>query len=224
VEGPIHAVTVRPFYMGKCEVTVEQFQRFVDEREFSTDAEKAGKASGLQYGAWKEIHGLDWRNAVENQTARHPVVCVSWNDAEAFCQWAGLRLPTEAEWECACRAGSKARFCFGDDDEQLKDYAWHRGNSASQPHPVGLKKPNVWGLHDMHGNVWEWCQDIYHDNYTGAPTDGAARVLGGDQGLRPLRGGSWSRDRASCRSAYRGRYGPTGAVTEDGFRVAAGIE
>ena len=129
-----------------------------------------------------------------------------------------FRLPTEAEWEWACRAGTRTRFCFGDDDGGLADYAWHEANSGNATHPVGAKKPNAWGLCDMHGNVWEWCGD-WHDEYpkgwkpqvdpTG-PATGSYRVL---------RGGSWFYFPFVCRSAARIGSSPALGDVSIGFRV-----
>jgi formylglycine-generating enzyme required for sulfatase activity len=132
---------------------------------------------------------------------QNPVEMVTWFDAQAFCkklsQITGktYRLPTEAEWEYACRAGTTTRFYFGDDANQLKDYAWYGGNSNDTTHPVGQKKPNGWGLYDMSGNVWEWCEDSC------------------------LRGGSWYYAPRSCHSAYRLRSFPGFRDFNYGFRV-----
>src|SRR5690606_35512407 len=97
----------------------------------------------------------------------------------------------EAEWEYACRARTTTHFSFDGDKSKLGDYAWYASNSGGKTHPVRQKQPNAWGLYDMHGNVWEWCEDVWHDSYTGAPTDGSAWLTGGDQTRRVLRGGSW---------------------------------
>jgi formylglycine-generating enzyme required for sulfatase activity len=141
------------------------------------------------------------------------------------------RLPTEAEWEYACRAGTTTRFYFGDDASKLGDYGWYGNNSgkqvidaariwqevgmdwdkyqkrlianSNQTHPVGQKKPNAWGLYDMSGNVWEWCEDSWHDNYIGAPTDGSAWLKNGNDNRSPFRGGSWGSLPNYCRSAIR---------------------
>jgi formylglycine-generating enzyme required for sulfatase activity len=117
------------------------------------------------------------------------------------------RLPTEAEWEYACRAGTTTRFYFGDDASQLGDYAWYSANSQNTTHPVGQKKqPNAWGLYDMIGNVWEWCEDDWHDNYIGAPRDGSAWIKNGNDNRSLLRGGSWGDYPNGCRSAIRDTF------------------
>ena len=193
-EAPRHRVRLtKPFYLGACEVTVGAFRRFVDDTGYKTDAEKDGKGGfGCdEKGVWAQKPEFVWRNPGFTQTDSHPVVNVSWNDAAAFCQWLSrkegkeYRLPTEAQWEYACRAGSTTRYSFGDDATSLGEYAWYAGNSGSKTHPVGEKKPNAWGLYDMHGNVWEWCADWFAaDYYAKSPTNdpvgpdsGASRVV-----------------------------------------------
>ena len=123
------------------------------------------------------------------------------------------RLPSEAEWEYAARAGTSTKWSFGDNESQLSDYAWYLGNSkrwfgGAQTQRVAQKRPNAFGLFDMHGNVWEWTQDCWHDNYTGALTDGRAWTTGCSGSFRVLRGGSWSGNPAILRSAVRGGNTP----------------
>jgi formylglycine-generating enzyme required for sulfatase activity len=145
-------------------------------------------------------------------------VGVSWEDAQRFCRWAGCRLPTEAEWEYACRAGSQKKYCFGDDVSRLEEFAWFNKNSGGKLHPVGEKKPNAWGLFDLHGNVWEWCQDWWKDDYykhspktdPAGPERGSARVL---------RGGSFRNDPDSLRCSSRSNYDPDIRGHYIGFRV-----
>jgi formylglycine-generating enzyme required for sulfatase activity len=137
-----------------------------------------------------------------------------------------VSLPTEAQWEYACRAGTKTAFGFGDDDTDLRDYAWYAANSGGKTHPVGQKKPNAWGLYDMHGNVWEWCSDWWADSYANA---GTRDPEGPDSGIcRVLRGGSWLYSPWYCRSAGRIRYDPGLRDDGSGFRVvsvgAAGVD
>ncbi len=181
-EGPQREVTItKPFYMGIYEVTQEQHEVVMG------------------------------KNPSKFKGPKKPVQQVSWDDATPFCKGLSkktgktVRLPTEAEWEYACRAGSKTAFCFGDDEEQLDDYAWYRGFWRSKTHPVGRKKPNAWGLYDMHGNVWEWCSDWY-DPYANAK---AVDPQGPDsRGFRVYRGGSCTSIATDCRAASRGRGTP----------------
>ena len=154
-----------------------------------------------------------------------PVEQVSWNDTQEFIQKLNAktgktyRLPTEAEWEYAARAGSQTEFSFGDNESELGNYAWFYGNSSNQTHPVGEKQPNAFGLFDMHGNVWEWTQDCWNENYVSAPIDGSAWVQG-DCSRRVLRGGSWYPLPQVLRSAYRLRNTTAFRFFSFGFRVA----
>jgi formylglycine-generating enzyme required for sulfatase activity len=151
------------------------------------------------------------------------VESVSWDDAVEFCKRLsakeGLiyRLPTEAEWEYACRVGSTTRYCFGDDRRQLVEYAWFEGNSGGKTHPVGQKKPNAWGLYDMYGNVWEWCQDWYDAYPSGMVTDPQGPSSGSG---RVYRGGSWDYVASLCRSAFRFANESTLRTYDGGFRLA----
>ncbi|MGO8689931.1 MAG: SUMF1/EgtB/PvdO family nonheme iron enzyme [Thermoguttaceae bacterium] len=184
-EKPQHRVQItRPFYLGKYLVTQEQWQ-----------AVMGSNPSGFKGP----------KNPVEN---------VSWDDCQEFLGklrkkfGAGrgkFQLPTEAQWEYACRAGSTTRWCCGDSEAALGDYAWYNKNAKSRTHPVGEKKPNAWGLYDMHGNVWEWCQDLYGGDYYGSsPTkDPAGPTQGAYGSYRVDRGGSWDLDAKDCRSANR---------------------
>jgi formylglycine-generating enzyme required for sulfatase activity len=174
------------------------------------------------------------------------VESVSWFDALAFCNelsreegltpfylidgqqvevpdrdGTGYRLPTEVEWEYACRAGSATRFCFGDDAAALGAFAWYGGNSDKHAHPVGQKRPNAWGLYDMHGNVAEWCWDGYEAHYY-RKLPGAVPFDPSQAADRLIRGGSWGRDPRGCRSTYRGPAAPSLRDLAGGFRVAQG--
>ncbi|SEH06635.1 SUMF1/EgtB/PvdO family nonheme iron enzyme [Candidatus Venteria ishoeyi] len=198
-EKPIHPVNIaEPFAIGKYQVTFDNY-------DYYCQATGKNKPDDENWGRGKR-----------------PVINVSWQDAVNYCQWLSeqtgheYRLPSEAEWEYACRAGSKQKYCFGDDEKILEDYAWYDANSGSKTHPVGEKKANAWELHDVHGNVWEWCQDHWHGNYKGAPDDGSAWESGGDNN-RLLRGGCWDINTNSCRAAYRNNdvYGGN----DRGFRV-----
>jgi len=205
-EGPVHKVTIEePYYLGKYEVTQEQ---------------------------WLKVMGSNPSRFEGND---HPVEKVSWNDVQDFIEKLNemegsdkYRLPSEAEWEYACRAGTTTRFYFGDDMWKLEDYAWYCELLRSTTYPVGQKKPNLWGLYDMHGNVREWCQDKWHYNYNGAPSDGSAW----EDGLtsrRVVRDGGWYYDawyfRARfSRSASRDDLAPNSRNNDLGFRVLMEIE
>ena len=200
----------RPFYLGATEVTRGQFRRFVDEAGYQTEAEKDGKG-GYGWNEEKKTFEQDprytWQNAGFEQTDEHPVVNVSWNDAVAFAAWLSrkegrtYRLPTEAEWEYACRAGTTTRYSSGDDPEGLAAVGNVGGKGTA---PVGRYNPNAWGLFDMHGNVWEWCSDGYAaDYYKRSPVDDPQGAEGAAD--RVARGGGWSDGPRFARSACRRR-------------------
>jgi formylglycine-generating enzyme required for sulfatase activity len=163
------------------------------------------------------------------EDSNNPAVYVSWNDAVEFCrklsqqEGTTYRLPTEAEWEYACRALTKTRFNFGDRDSSLDAHAWFKGNTydvyQKYAHRVGQKKPNPWGLYDMHGNVWEWCEDWYgHDYYNESPTNDP---IGPDTGSgRVIRGGAWHLPPQVCRSSFRNSDSPSDQLNGLGFRAA----
>jgi formylglycine-generating enzyme required for sulfatase activity len=231
-ERPSQRVEItRPYYLGKYEVTCGQFSAFVRATGYKTEAERGGVAGGNAYnGNWGGVAGMDWRtpnfkpaNASFIQTDDHPVTCVSWIDAKAFCDWAakkngrGVRLPTEAEWEYACRARTAAKWSWGDEESKAGDFAWAKPNTADHTHPVGQKKPNGFGLFDMHGNVWEWCADWW------AASPGVGRDPEGPPSgdRRCIRGGSWWEAAVGCRSSFRSSEEPSNRLTRLGFRVAA---
>lgn len=188
---PQHDVTVAGFHMSRCPITQSQWFAVM----------------GTNPSSFTGAEGL-------------PVESVSWFEATEFCeklsQMSGraCRLPSEAEWEYACRAGTTGDYA-GNADQM----AWHNGNSGGQTQPVGQKQPNAFGLYDMHGNVWEWCADTHHIYYQGAPTDGSAWTIGGDQSLREIRGGCWYDDLESCTSFWRGQVGAEMREQYTGFRV-----
>jgi formylglycine-generating enzyme required for sulfatase activity len=159
----------------------------------------------------------------------HPIVGISWDDAKAWLKWfnantldkaGGYRLLSEAEWEYAARAGSNTRWGHGDDEYVLEKYAWYAKNSEGKTHDVNGKMANAFDLHGMHGNVWEWVEDGWHNDYLGAPSDGSAWVADNGNEYRVLRGGSWNDAPVSLRSAYRGRSYPPYRGNNVGFRVA----
>ena len=200
-EGPQHKVHVKAFMLQETPVTRRQYKEVMGE-----------DASYFKH---------DWDCPVEQ---------VSWNDSKRFIEalnkrdgTTAYRLPTEAEWEYAARAGSKSKWSFGGYKRIMGYYAWHMANSEIKTHKVKQKLPNKFGLYDMHGLVWEWVEDIYHDNYNGAPSDGSAWITIGNQSLRVLRGGSWSSSPAFLRSAIRYGYAPGSRNYNIGFRLARTI-
>jgi formylglycine-generating enzyme required for sulfatase activity len=194
-ETPQHSVTLKSFALGKYEVTQKQ---------------------------WRAVMG---GNPSYNRGRTLPVERVSWNDVQKFIQKLNAktgkhyRLPTESEWEYAARAGSTTRYSFGDEVAQLGRYAWFAYNS-DETHPVGKKLPNKFGLYDMHGNVWEWVQDCYQENYIGAPVDGSAVVQQTACDRVSCRGGPWGGDAVNVRSAIRGVNSPETTSILTGFRLA----
>ena len=175
-EHPRHQVKItKPFYLGTYSVTRGQYAKFVSAAGYQTDAEKNGKggvgATGDAKVPFAHDPKFNWRNIGIDQTDGHPVVNVSWNDAVAFCRWLSqqegktYRLPTEAEWEYACRAGTTTAYFFGGRAEDLGKYAWYGGNSDGATHEVGLKRPNPFGLYDTLGNAWQWCSDWNGKDY-----------------------------------------------------------
>ncbi len=215
-----HQVTLtKDFYMGKYEVTNAQFCEFLNDKAIGSD----GKYTTADYGAQTLVYTHSWgvkysdsKWTPQSGYDNYPVVYVTWYGASEYARWIGGALPTEAQWEYACRAGSTTAYSFGDSSDSLGDYAWYSTNSNGKTHPVGQKKPNAWGLYDMHGNVWEWCADWYGSYGTSAvtdptgPTDGDSRVL---------RGGSWLSFAGNCRSAYRYSNNPYRYFNYYGFRV-----
>jgi uncharacterized protein (TIGR02996 family) len=225
----LHPVTLsRPVFLGTSPVTVGAFGRFVAATNYQTEAEKSGGAYGYLQGRWKQDPSITWRNPGFTQTEAHPVVCVSWNDAQDMVAWlnqvetnSGLvySLPTEAQWEYACRAGSETAYWWGEANK-LGEYAWFDENSEKKTHPIQTKKPNPWGLFDMHGQVWEWCADWYDDYPTEAVEDPPGPSGGS---FRVGRGGSWYSGPASCRSARRGAGAPGYRRADRGIRLAASV-
>ena len=216
-EGPQHRVTIpAPFAVGAYEVTVAEY------REFVSAAGRDG-GTGCQIFAGGEVNFEgSWRNPGFEQTGRDPVVCVSWEDAQAYVRWLSrktgeeYRLLSEAEWEYAARAGTTTRYSFGN-EITLSDanYGWNIGKTQR----VGIYRANGYGLHDMHGNAWEWVRDCWNESYAGAPNNGDAWERGNCFG-RVLRGGSWINLSWYLRSAFRFRNLSGNRYFDNGFRVA----
>ena len=242
-ERPVHSVTMPAFKLGKHEVTVGQFRRFVEATGYRSDAERIadGNAGCFMFtgDVWGWMPGFSWQSPGYAINDDQPVTCVSWNDAQAFTAWLtaqtgeSYRLPTEAEWEYAVRAGSTTKFHFGNDESRLCDYANHadtstdfgwRNESCSdgvgrRTAEVGRYQPNGYGLYDMHGNVWEWVEDCWNDSYAGALSDGSAWTRE-DCILRVIRGGSWDDPPGSLRSVDRFMHFRSFCNYSLGFRLA----
>jgi formylglycine-generating enzyme required for sulfatase activity len=221
-EMPVHWVEFpRGFFIARHEVTNEQYEAFDPEHERTR---------------WSPGN-------------RDPVVRVSWEDARKYCAWLSRRsgqlmqLPAESEWECACRAGSDGDYCFGDNRKLLGRYAWYDANTDDRAQEVGTRRANAWGLFDFHGNVLEWCEDAWHSNYVGAPSEGAAWTKGGelptwDDALggpgampsdaaswkgtpcRTIRCGSYGNAAEDCQASRRYRVHPKEGLVTLGFRLA----
>ena len=222
-----HVVTIaKPFYMQTTEVTVGQWRIFVYKTGYRSEAETDGGVYVWAVSKMGKKTGTFWDNPGFAQADSHPVSCVSWNDAQAFIKWLNekregiYRLPTEAEWEYACRAGTRTRYYTGNSEADLNRAGWYADNSNDRTHPVGGKDPNSHGLYDIHGNVWEWCADWYADYLQGVvpdpqgPPKGSARVF---------RGGCWLNDASNCRSARRNSYPPGYRFLSLGFRLARSV-
>jgi formylglycine-generating enzyme required for sulfatase activity len=193
-ERPAHKVQVSAFYMDTTEVTQQSYQSLM------------GTAPAKFQGADRPVERVDWYRVVQYCNMRSLreglKPCYDLRTLKCDFEADGYRLPTEAEWEYACRAGSTARYAFGDDASKLGDAGWFKANAAGATHPVKQKVPNAWGLHDMHGSVWEWCNDFYAEGYSpGGEARDPRGPAAGDQCV--LRGGSWFSGAESCRSASR---------------------
>ncbi|MEX8499855.1 MAG: formylglycine-generating enzyme family protein [Leptothrix ochracea] len=224
-EVPQHDVGISVnIAMSRFELQKGEFARFVDDAGYKTEAETGDGCWLWQNGELNKGAGTSWRNPGFEQDDHHPVVCVSWNDAQAYVKWLSqktsktYRLPSEAEWEFAARARSTTRYSFGSEDARLADFAWFTKVSEGHTHAVGEKKPNGFGLFDVHGNAWEWTQDCWHDTYINAPTDGNAWDDPVCQ-RRVFRGGSWGESPRLTRTAARVAIAPSNRGNFVGMRI-----
>jgi len=238
-EKPVHRVTVSDFFISRYEVTVSDFQKFINATGYRTDAER-GDGAYVWTGKWEKKADASWKNPYMRQSDQDPVVCASWNDAVRYCNWIselegltpaytisgnsvtwiesanGYRLPTEAEWEYAARGGNQSRGYTYSGSSSADEVAWYDGNSGNKTHPVGQKKPNELGLYDMSGNVWEWCWDWYGDYGSSSSTDPKGPSSGSS---RVLRGGSWGSLSRRLRTANCHGYLPDLRDLHGGFRL-----
>ncbi len=220
-EGPQHEVVIDyTFAVGRYAVSVEEFGYFCD----VTNHTVPDRAHTFENGIWEERENRSFRNPGFAQSPRHPVVCVSWNDAQAYLFWLSemtgysYTLLSEAEWEYVCRAGTETRYSSGDEVSALgANYGFHHNQTVL----VDTFPPNLWGFYNLHGNVWEWCSDSWYDNYHGAPQDGSSREDDDGEALsRVIRGGSWNNRVEFLRSGHRSRFVPADRSVSIGFRVA----
>lgn len=213
-EGPQHQVTIRPFWMCALEVTWDEYDLFAFSRELSKERKLSAPAGSAAADAITYPTPPYADESFGYGKGRQPVISVTYHAAMEYCRWLSIktgktyRLPTEAEWEYACRAGAKTAYTFGDDPARLSQYAWYLDNSDGAPHPGGKKKPNAWGLYDMHGNVSEWCIDQYDKDFYSqfrSMATVASPVLLPSAKRYPhvVRGGSWDDDVPLLRSAAR---------------------
>lgn len=228
-EAPQHQVKLQSFAMGKYPVTRAEYAAFARQSGYSP-APACAPDSFTQ----KTQPGISWQSPGFTQTERDPVICVSWQDANAYVSWLNqrvrpgsstdgpYRLPSEAQWEYAARAGTTTYFWWGDDDAAASSHAWYKDNSGGATRPVGLKPPNAFGLYDMVGNVWQWTEDCYAANYATASPEGRPNESANDC-LRVDRGGSWLYPAWLLRSATRERNSAKFRDIIMGFRVARSL-
>lgn len=230
-EGPRHRVAISGFAAARHAVTRGEFAAFVGVTGYTTDAERGDKGCRDLNGFYVPAH--NWRRPGNSQQADHPVVCVSWHDAQAYATWISqvsgqhYRLLTEAEREYAARAGTSSAYWWGDDINT--DQANYNDDPAMNGSPVGRRQSTVpatsfqanpFGLYNVHGNVWEWVADCYHASYQGAPGDGSAWTRDCAGTGRVLRGGSWMAGPLKASSAYRVFNEPHKSASDTGFRLA----
>ena len=226
-EKPSHQVNLNDYYIGKYEVTVGQFRAFIEATGYKTEAEKGDGAYIWANSEWKKKSDVNWQNPNFTQIDNCPVTCVSWNDANAYCQWLNqktgkkYRLPTEAEWEYAARGGNKSKGYKYSGSNNINDVAWYHGNSPYKTQPVGTKQANELGIYDMSGNVAEWCSDWY-GSYSSNSQNNPVGASSGSQYV--YRNGGWGYSATECRVTYRNAGSPDYRDNYKGFRVVYILE
>ncbi|QDU29080.1 Serine/threonine-protein kinase pkn1 [Anatilimnocola aggregata] len=252
-EQPHHRVVLtRPFRMGRTEVTIGEYRQFIDATKYETETELFGGGNSSKEAETDPVKRKAlWYSPGYQVTDQSPVTQLTWNDMIAFCNWLskrerldpcyvlseqkvwtriananGCRLPTEAEWEYACRAGTTTQYSFGDNVADLDEHAWFNRTAEKGreigARPVASKRPNPFGLYDMHGNAWERCEDYHAANWyaKSPPKDPQGPATGVN---RVVRGAGWHYFDLHCRSAYRNNYSPIGRTGNTGFRVVCGL-
>lgn len=221
----------RDFYIGKFPITCAQFDAFVQEAHYRTEAE-TGPSGGFGWDgvALMQAKRFNWRTPGFDQSDDQPVTTVTYADALAFCDWLSRKcglpftIPTEAQWEYACRAGTSTAWHNGSDDSRASDIAWFKPNAQNTTHAVSSRKPNAWGIY-ISGNVFEWCRDWYAAYPKGPVTDPEQTNMNlSDKPRRILRGGSWLREASHTRSAARYRNDPHSRNADNGYRVMTWAE
>jgi len=245
MEKPVHAVEVSSFYMDKYEVTLEDYGKFVDATKYVTDAEKNGGSIIYDGKDFKKTEGVNWRfdalgNPHTEEEKNQPVTHLSWNDASAYAEWAGKRLPTEAEWEYAARGGEKGdKFAWGvdplskevvanvSDESYIKVVKWpyfeEYDDGFTLASPVGSFAPNAFGLYDMAGNAWEWCADYFDETYYNRSTKkNPLNNIPNER--RVMRGNSWDGRPGMMRASRRTGDIQSNSYVDTGFRCVKDVE
>ncbi len=235
-ETPQHPVTLNNFWISKYEITVEQFEKFVQMSKYNLEADPNSSLPGRRPVIFSSGDSFinkeqyNWKNPGFKQMAKNPVVCISWNDAAAFCNWLSkstytqYSLPTEAQWEYVCSAKTETKYFWGDDEKNLTDYALTKQNSEGKTSSVGLKKGNNFGIYDICGNASEWCLDLYFDKFYKSSLALEKNPINENIGNEAIvRGGSWHNENTDCRTTARFHHPTYYSDNTIGFRIVRNI-
>lgn len=232
-EKPIHIVDISDFYLSKQQITVLEFNTFITDTKYITEAEKDGSSWIISSNSWKKANAITWLNDEfgnkrPKSTYHHPVLHISWNDVQAYCSWLReitgkkYRLPSESEWEYAAGGGefNRTKWSGTNNENELENFAWYASNSNNHTHKVSELQQNQIGIFDMSGNVWEWCEDDWHKSFENAPVDGSAWIEKQKGSSKVIRGGSWTDIANLCRISNRGVKDVSTTYYNLGFRIA----